>query len=340
MPRPVQTVLGEIPVEDLGFTLPHEHVLHDMYELDHELSAHLQRQAAGPGRAPALQGGRRLARSSIRRSTGSIPTPRAWPRSRATSASTSSPAPGSTGRSSIPPLARRDERSARSSSCSSTTSPRASARPGSAAGLLGEIASSHRRHHGGRGARLPRGRRVAQREVPVPIATHALFTRVGLAQVRLLEEAGADLDKVVIGHADTTPDVDYHEELLRTGVWIAYDCVGPTRQAERRAARGRTHGARRRAAGSHRLLVSMDVAKRGALRHFGGGGYDYLIASFLPLLRERGAGDGPHRHAALATTRASCSRSSREPRRAYSAKLGPPGTSCMSWIEMPSGSWR
>ena len=35
----------------------------------------------------------------------------------------------------------------------------------------------------------------------------------------------------------------------------------------------------------------MDVAKRGALKSYGGGGYGFLIESFLPLLRERGADD-------------------------------------------------
>jgi phosphotriesterase-related protein len=35
----------------------------------------------------------------------------------------------------------------------------------------------------------------------------------------------------------------------------------------------------------------MDVAKRGALKSYGGGGYTFLIESFLPLLRERGADD-------------------------------------------------
>lgn len=33
----------------------------------------------------------------------------------------------------------------------------------------------------------------------------------------------------------------------------------------------------------------MDIAKRGALKSYGGGGYGFLIESFLPLLRERGA---------------------------------------------------
>jgi phosphotriesterase-related protein len=156
------------------------------------------------------------------------------------------------------------------------------------AGLLGEIASHHRGISPAE-ERVFRAVAVAQREVPVPIATHALFTRIGLDQVRLLEAAGADLGKVVIGHADTTPDVDYHEELLRTGVWIAYDCVGQLdKQSDEQRADALMELIGR--GWTHRLLLSMDVAKRAALKHYGGGGYDYLIASFLPLLRERGAG--------------------------------------------------
>ena len=157
------------------------------------------------------------------------------------------------------------------------------------AGLLGEIASHHRAISPAE-ERVFRAVAAAQREVPVPIATHALFSRIGLDQVRLLESAGADLGKVVIGHADTTPDVDYHEELLREGVWIAYDCVG---QLDKQSDEQRADALMELVARgwAKRVLLSMDIAKRGALKHYGGGGYDYLITSFLPLLRERGAGD-------------------------------------------------
>ncbi len=67
--------------------------------------------------------------------------------------------------------------------------------------------------------RVIRACAVAEREVAVPITTHAMFTRIGMDQARAFADAGADLDKLVIGHVDTTPDVDYHEELIRFGVW-------------------------------------------------------------------------------------------------------------------------
>ena len=155
------------------------------------------------------------------------------------------------------------------------------------AGILGEIGSHHR-------GVTPAEERVfravarAQREVGVPIATHAVFTRVGLQQVRLLEDAGANLESVVIGHVDTIPDIDYHEALLREGVWIAYDCVGQLdKQSDEQRADGVMELVGR--GWKDRLLLSMDIAKRGALRSYGGGGYDYLIRSFLPLLEDRGA---------------------------------------------------
>ena len=33
VPRPIQTVTGEISPDDLGFVLPHEHVFHDLYAI-------------------------------------------------------------------------------------------------------------------------------------------------------------------------------------------------------------------------------------------------------------------------------------------------------------------
>ncbi len=39
----------------------------------------------------------------------------------------------------------------------------------------------------------------------------------------------------------------------------------------------------------NRILLSTYVGKRGAMRSYGGTGYDHVITRFLPLLRERGA---------------------------------------------------
>jgi len=158
------------------------------------------------------------------------------------------------------------------------------------AGILGEIGSNHRKISAAE-ERVFRAVAAAQREAHVPISTHALFTRIGMDQVRLLESAGADLDKVVIGHVDTTPDVDYHEELLRTGVWIAYDAIGQLdKQSDEHRADAIMELVKR--GWKERLLLSTDVGKRGALKSYGGGGYSFVIDSFLPLLRQRGADEG------------------------------------------------
>jgi phosphotriesterase-related protein len=287
MPRPVQTVLGEVPVEDLGFTLPHEHVLHDMYELT--MSSQLILNDKHLARAELSHykeaGGRTLVDQTI---YGLHPDPEGLAEIARDVGLHVIAGTGFYWEKFHPPwLAEMSDRQIVEllihdlSEGFGTT--------GIRAGLLGEIASHHRAISPAE-ERVFRAVAVAQREVPVPIATHALFTRIGLEQVHLLDAAGADLDKVVIGHADTTPDVDYHEELLRTGVWIAYDCVGQLdKQSDEQRADALMELVER--GWARRLLVSMDVAKRGALRHFGGGGYDYLIASFLPLLRARGAGD-------------------------------------------------
>ena len=81
------------------------------------------------------------------------------------------------------------------------------------AGILGEIGTNHRGITPAE-SRVLRACAAAQREVGVPISTHALFTRVGMDQARNLSDAGADLTKVVIGHVDTTPDIEYHVQLL------------------------------------------------------------------------------------------------------------------------------
>lgn len=154
------------------------------------------------------------------------------------------------------------------------------------AGILGEIGTHHRKISAAE-ERVIRACAVAQRETGVPISTHALFTRIGMEQVRLFEDAGANLDKLVIGHVDTTPDVDYHIELLQRGVWIAYDAIG---QLDKQTDERRADAIVRliRAGYRDRILLSTDVGKRGAMRSYGGTGYDHVINIFLPLLRERG----------------------------------------------------
>lgn len=61
----------------------------------------------------------------------------------------------------------------------------------------------------------------------VPISTHtAVENRSGLAQQDVFEKAGVDLSRVVIGHCGDSEDLDYLEEILARGSCIGMDRFG------------------------------------------------------------------------------------------------------------------
>ena len=282
----VQTVLGEIAPEDMGFVLPHEHVFHDIYEIT--MSSHMILSDPVVARQELAifkeKGGTTIVDQTVH---GLNAEPEML---RAVAADVGINIVAGTGfywELFHPPwLADMTEADIVRLLVSDLT--RGFAGTDIRAGIIGEIGTHHRMISPAED-RVIRACAQAQREVGVPIATHALFTRIGMDQAQAFERAGADIDKLVIGHVDTTPDVDYHEELLRFGVWIAYDSLGQLdKQSDERRAdaivdlMGRGYG--------DRILISTDIGKRGALRAYGGEGYDHTITNFLPLLTERGLG--------------------------------------------------
>jgi predicted metal-dependent phosphotriesterase family hydrolase len=121
----------------------------------------------------------------------------------------------------------------------------------------------------------------------LPITLHARFGRVGFAQLDILADAGVAAARVVVGHSDTEPDPDYHEALARRGAWVQFDTVRGRipLTVERRI--GFILEARRRGF-LDRLLVSHDVCALSHLRAYGGTGYDYIPAEFTTKLRDAG----------------------------------------------------
>jgi len=125
---------------------------------------------------------------------------------------------------------------------------------------------------------------LAQRATGAPITTHAEAGRLGLEQLELLIDAGADPERIIIGHLDRLLDTDYHEAVLRTGAYVGYDQIGKPKYAtdERRAetlavlvARG--HGAK--------LLISGDLGRKSYWSAYGGKpGLDYIPKTFLSML--------------------------------------------------------
>ena len=63
----------------------------------------------------------------------------------------------------------------------------------------------------------------------VLITTHTPHTsRVGLEQIRILQEEGVDMSKVYVGHVNSTLDHDYHKRMMEKGVWLGMDHFSPS----------------------------------------------------------------------------------------------------------------
>jgi phosphotriesterase-related protein len=134
----------------------------------------------------------------------------------------------------------------------------------------------------------------ASRATGLGIITHAVMSDVGLAQLHILEDAGANPARVVIGHADSYPELDYWLAIMERGASIEFDFLGMSFTPQERRAEPRLIPlllellARGRA---DRIFLSQDVCHNEQLRYYGGNSYTYLQETFLPRLRAAGVGE-------------------------------------------------
>ena len=282
--KSVETVLGPVSGADLGFILPHEHLLVDTYDVRRNSDGVLLELSTMRDEVADYQaaGGNTIVDQTI---YGLHPDPQGLAD---ISLATGVHIIAGTGfyhqqyypewldQWSITQIANR------------LTSHITEGFPGTniKAGIIGEIGTHHRGVKPNERKVLEAAARV-QRETNTPIATHALFTEVGIAQLDILEAAGANLDKTLIGHCDTNRDLEYSRKLLRRGVWIGYDAVGQLdkQRDERRAVSIATlinEG------WLGQILISTDIASRSRLKIHGAEGYKFLITKFLPILRSAG----------------------------------------------------
>ena len=133
----------------------------------------------------------------------------------------------------------------------------------------------------------------------VAITTHTTGSRryevtggnMGWEHLRVLLEEGVDGDRLIVGHADERPDINFLNELADMGCYIQFDTVGKDRwmRDETRAdlikeliARG--HGGRM-------LLATDRCRKKELYEELGGLGYVHLLASFVDTMKEAGIPD-------------------------------------------------
>jgi phosphotriesterase-related protein len=168
------------------------------------------------------------------------------------------------------------------------------------AGLIGELASHNEPNPNAPSYKLQeletlvfRAAARAQRRTGVAISTHACLGRAGHAQLEVLEQAGADIEKVVIGHCDAhwhqdpEKDMEYYLPILERGAYCGFDLIGWKEwmpgdiRAERIAALIELGYEKQ-------LLLGTDTCRLSQLRENGGRGFDFLWTSFLPRLYKLG----------------------------------------------------
>jgi phosphotriesterase-related protein len=154
------------------------------------------------------------------------------------------------------------------------------------AGIMGELGTHHRKISPTE-TKVLQAAAFAQNETGIPIATHAIFTEIGVDQLNILEKAGANLEQILIGHCDTNRNLDYSRKLLNRGVWIGYDAIG---QFDKQTDERRAESIHTLINEGHldRILLSTDIASRSRLVAHGGKGYGYLLDVFLPMLIRQG----------------------------------------------------
>jgi predicted metal-dependent phosphotriesterase family hydrolase len=127
-----------------------------------------------------------------------------------------------------------------------------------------------------------------QRDLGVPITTHTSAGHLPLEQVRIFEQAGADLEHVCIGHQDRRLVWDDHLAIVKSGCRIGYDCISKEHyepEVKRIEFVKRLVDA---GYGDH-VVFSGDIARRSYLTSYGGGpGFTYILWRFVPWLWSEG----------------------------------------------------
>jgi phosphotriesterase-related protein len=291
----VQTALGPIDPADLGFTLPHEHTAialwyipgrWDYWELTRDrpvIEAELARYRdaggrtlvdltlAGVGRDPAWL-------ADLSRTSGlHLVMGAGWYRDAY-----------------YPPEARIDRRSVDDLADELVREATDGVgETGIRPGILGEIGTD-KPWLSAREERVHRAVARAARRTGLAITTHAVMSDVGLAQLRVFEEEGADPTRVVIGHADSYPVLDHYLAIVGRGATVEFDFLGMSFTPQERHGEGRiVELLCELLARGHveRVLLSQDVCHNAQLTRYEGNGYTHLHETFLPRLRAAGVSD-------------------------------------------------
>lgn len=127
----------------------------------------------------------------------------------------------------------------------------------------------------------------AHSQTGLTITTHAARWPIGLLQLDILLSEGVHPSRIIIGHADTVPSIEYHLEVVRRGAYIEFDGFGTeppyeTQRSVKSIYRLVSDGF------ASQILLSQDVFQKSQLHAYGGNGYDYILTHAIEDLDRAG----------------------------------------------------
>lgn len=126
-----------------------------------------------------------------------------------------------------------------------------------------------------------------------PILTHTThFGELALEQLELLAEEGVNPADVIVSHLGDRYCDTVVTAVARAGAWLSIDNLGFVAGYAPLDVRADNVLQLWRDGFGERILLSNDICNVDQLARYGGPGYANVIERFVPLLRERGLGDG------------------------------------------------
>jgi phosphotriesterase-related protein len=159
----------------------------------------------------------------------------------------------------------------------------------------------------------------AQAETGAPITMHnpPPFEKRGAEVIRILSRAGADPERVIMGHmTHTVPDSAYHKSLMDLGSVVQFDRFGQElyQEAWDTANRWGLYAGEPRDSEVvneivglvrdgyvDRIMMSHDIGFRNSLRTYGGFGYAHIPYRITRYLRQQGLDDADIRQLTVET---------------------------------------
>jgi predicted metal-dependent phosphotriesterase family hydrolase len=131
-----------------------------------------------------------------------------------------------------------------------------------------------------------------QKETGCPVIVHTTLGTMAHEQLDLMEQEGADVNKIGIAHLDQNLDFEYLDSIAKRGASVMFD--GPSK-IKYTTDEQRIIMLNRLVDAGHedRLMISGDMGRRSYLKGYGGGpGFEYILNQFIPRLRSNGWDDG------------------------------------------------